>query len=136
MPDHESQTCHSILQTCHRFKMIGSSRKSLLLRIYLHSNNFVPKLKLRVKFRKIKVSMRKITAAFGISSGFVTDIAQYVYSKKWKSARLILSPQYHSWFTLMGLILAVIKFGEFGDFWRNSPNLIPAKILKNDHSPN
>ena len=38
--------------------------------------------------------------------------------------------------TLMGLILAGIKFGEFGEFWGNSPNLIPAKIKKNDHSPN
>jgi len=24
--------------------------------------------------------------------------------------------------TLMGLILAGIKFGEFGEFWQNSPN--------------
>ena len=31
--------------------------------------------------------------------------------------------------TLMRLILAGIKFGEF---WRNSRNLIPAKIKKND----
>ena len=30
----------------------------------------------------------------------------------------------------MGLILAGIEFGEFGEFWRNSPNLIPAKIFK------
>ena len=33
----------------------------------------------------------------------------------------------------MGLILVGIKFGEI---WRNSPNLIPAKIKKDDHSPN
>ena len=32
--------------------------------------------------------------------------------------------------TLMGLILAGIKFGEFGEFSANSPNLIPAKIKK------
>ena len=30
--------------------------------------------------------------------------------------------------TLMRLILVGIKFGEFGEFWRNSRNLIPAKI--------
>ena len=34
---------------------------------------------------------------------------------------------------LMGLILVGIKFGEF---WRTSPDLIPAKVWKNDHSPN
>ena len=38
--------------------------------------------------------------------------------------------------TLMGLILAGIKFGQFREFWRYSPNLVPAKIKKNDHSPN
>ena len=32
----------------------------------------------------------------------------------------------------MRLILAGIKFGEFAEFWRNSRNWIPAKILKND----
>ena len=30
LPDHKSKTCDSILQMCHRFKMIESSGKSIL----------------------------------------------------------------------------------------------------------
>ena len=72
LPDHKSQTYDSILQTCCWLKMIESSRKSLVLPIYLHLINVSPK--------PIKVSVRKITAVFDLASGVVTEIAQYVNS--------------------------------------------------------
>ena len=44
---------------------------------------------------KIKVIVRKITAAFGSASGVAMDIAQYA-DKNWRSAWLIISPQEYS----------------------------------------
>ena len=46
---------------------------------------------------KIKVSVRKITAAFGSASGVAMDIAQYA-DRNWRFAWFILSPQEYSWF--------------------------------------
>ena len=44
---------------------------------------------------KIKVIVRKITAAFGSVSGVAMDIAQYA-DENWRSAWLIISPQEYS----------------------------------------
>ena len=77
--------------------MIKSSGKSLLPHISLNSANAV----LKPKFNeKNKVSVRKITAAFGLSSDVVTKILQYVNSKKWKSSWLILALQKYPWSTM------------------------------------
>ena len=57
--------------------MIESIGNSLFLRSYLHSINAVPKPTFN---EKIKVSVRKIAAVFGLASDVVTEMAQYVNS--------------------------------------------------------
>ena len=48
---------------------------------------------------KIKVIVRKITAAFGSASGVAMDIAQYA-DRNWRSAWFIFLPQVFSWFII------------------------------------
>ena len=72
LPEHKSQTYHSILQTCHRCKIVEYSRMSVFPRICLHPINVVPKTTFN---GKIKARVRKITAALGLTSGLVTEIA-------------------------------------------------------------
>ena len=86
--DHKCQTYRSILQTCCRFKMIEFSGKRFLPRLYIHPIDPLPKSTFN---GKIKVSVRKITAAFGYASGVAMDIAQYA-DRYWRSAWLILLP--------------------------------------------
>ena len=68
--------------------MIKFSGKRFLPRLYIDPIDALP----RSTFNgKTKVSMRKITAAFGSASGVAMDIAQYA-GRNWRSAWLILSP--------------------------------------------
>lgn len=53
--------------------MIESSPKPLLPCIYLHTVNVAPKSTFN---GKMKVSVRKVIAPFGLASGVVTKIAQ------------------------------------------------------------
>ena len=94
--DHICQTYCSILQTCCRFKMIKFSGKRFLPRLYIHPIDARPKSTFN---GKIKVSVRKITAACGCVSGVAMDIDQYT-NRNWRSAWLILSPQEYSWFII------------------------------------
>ena len=48
---------------------------------------------------KIKVSVRKITAAFRSASGVAMDIAQYA-DRNWRFSWLNLLPQEKSWFII------------------------------------
>ena len=88
---HKCQTYRSILQPCCRFKIIEFSGKLLL---YKHPIDALPKSTFN---GKIKVSVQKVTAAFGSASGLAINIAQYA-DRNWRSAWLILSPQEYSWF--------------------------------------
>ena len=76
--------------------MIEFSRKRFLRRLYIHLIDALPKSNF---YGKLKVIVRKITAAFGSASGVVMDIAQYA-NRSWRSAWLILSPQEYSWFII------------------------------------
>ena len=89
--------CHrSILQSCCRLKMIEFIGKHFLPRLYIHSIDALPKSTFN---GKIKVTVQKITAAFGSASGIRMDIAQYA-DRNWRSAWLILLPQEYSWFII------------------------------------
>ena len=70
--------------------------KCFLPRLYVHPIDALPKSTFN---GKIKISVPKITAAFGSASGFAIDIAQYA-DRNWRSAWLILSPQEYSWFII------------------------------------
>ena len=94
--DHKCQTYCSILETCCRFKMIEFSGKRFLPRLYIRPIDALSK---SIFNGKIKVSVRKITAAFGSASGTAMDSAQYA-DRNWRSAWLILSPQEYSWFII------------------------------------
>ena len=76
--------------------MIEFSGKRFLRRLYIHPIDALPKSNFN---GKLKVIVRKITAAFGSASGVVMDIAQYA-NRSWRSAWLILSPQEYSWFII------------------------------------
>ena len=68
--------------------MIKFSGKRFLPRLYIHPID----APLKSTFNgKIKVSVRKITAACGCVSGVAMDIDQYT-NRNWRSAWLILSP--------------------------------------------
>ena len=59
---HKCQTYQSILKTCKRFQIIENRGKLLLPRIYINPIEFL----LEAAYKgKIKVSVRKITSAFG-----------------------------------------------------------------------
>ena len=73
--------------------MIKFSGKRFLPRLYIHPIDALPKSTFN---GKVKVNVRKITAAFGPASGVVMNIAQYG-DRNWRSAWLILSPQEYSW---------------------------------------
>ena len=64
LSDHKSQTYRSILQMCHTES---------------HSSHVVVKPTFN---RKLKVSVRKITAGFALASGLIREIAQYVNCMK------------------------------------------------------
>ena len=70
--------------------------KCFLPRLYIHPIDALPKSTFN---GKIKISVPKITAAFGSASGVAIDIAQYA-DRNWRSAWLILSPQEYSWFII------------------------------------
>ena len=93
---HKCQTYRSILQPCCRFKIIEFSGKLLL---YKHPIDALPKSTFN---GKIKVSVQKVTAAFGSASGLAINIAQYA-DRNWRSVWLILSPQEYSWFIFVCL---------------------------------
>ena len=76
--------------------MIKFSGKRFLSRLYIHPIDALPKSTFN---GKIKISVPKITAAFGSASGVAIDIAQYA-DRNWRSAWLILSPQEYSWFII------------------------------------
>ena len=69
--------------------MIEFSGKRFLPRLYMHPIDAPQKLTFN---GKIKVSSRKITAAFGSASGVAMYISQYA-DRNWRSAWLILLPQ-------------------------------------------
>ena len=50
--------------------------------------------------RKIKVSVRKITRAFGNSSGLSMDFSRLIGDRKWKSAWLNIVPGRNSWYVI------------------------------------
>lgn len=66
-------TYHSILQRCHKLKMIECSRKLLLPHVYLHPIHVVPNPTFN---GKLEVNVRKIAAALGLASCVVSEIAQ------------------------------------------------------------
>ena len=76
--------------------MIEFSGKRFLSRLYIHPIDALPKSTFN---GKIKISVPKITAAFGSASDVAIDIAQYA-DRNWRSAWLILSPQEYSWFII------------------------------------
>ena len=67
--------------------MIKFSGKRFLPRLYIHPIDALPKSTFN---GKIKVSVRKITAACECVSGVAMDIDQYT-NRNWRSASLILS---------------------------------------------
>ena len=70
-PGYKCQTYQSILKTCKRFQIIENRGKLLLPRIYIKPNDF-----LQAAYKgKIKVSVRKITSAFGSSSSVALQIS-------------------------------------------------------------
>ena len=87
--DHKCQTYCSILETCCRFKMIEFSGKRFLPRLYIRPIDALSK---SIFNGKIKVSVRKITAAFGSASDLTIDIAQYA-DRNWRPAWLFPSRQ-------------------------------------------
>ena len=95
-PGHKGQTNQSILKTSKRFQIIENRGTFLLPRIYINPSDFLPEAAYK---GKIKVSVRKITSAFGSSSSVALQISNFV-GRKCKSDWLILSPQKHSWFTI------------------------------------
>ena len=62
--------------------------------LYKHPIDVLPKSTFN---GKIKVSVQKVTAAFGSASGLAINVAQYA-DRNWRSVWLILSPQEYSWF--------------------------------------
>ena len=85
------QTCENILKTCTRFKiMIKEEGKLLLPRIHILPDKDL--LSGPSYNRKIKVSVRKITRAFGNSSGLSMDLSRLIGDRKWKSAWLNIVP--------------------------------------------
>ena len=75
---------------------------------------------------KILVSRRKLTSAFGKSSGLASQLSNCIDDKKWKSFRLILTPEKYSWYT-MTRIFWKIKSNESSNSHR-----IPAIWIKNE----
>ena len=94
--DYKCQTYRSILQTWCRSKMMEFSGKRFLPRLDIHPIDTLPK---PIFNGKSKVSVQKITTAFGSASGVAVDIAQYADSN-WRSDWLILSSQEHSSFII------------------------------------
>ena len=76
--------------------MIEVSGKRFLPRLYTYLIDAFPKSTFN---RKIKVGVRKITAAFGSASGVAMDIVLYA-DRSWRSAWLILSPKEYSCFII------------------------------------
>ena len=79
-----------------RFRLIKNTGTHLLPKVYLNPNDFLPGPSYS---GKTKVSVLKITSAFGLSSGVVQQFYEHV-GKKWKSAWLILSSEKYSCFTI------------------------------------
>ena len=75
-----------------RFRLIKNNCRHLLPKIYINPNDFLLEPS---HSGKIKVSLRKITLTFGLSSGVAQQIG-----KKWKSAWLILILEKYYWFNL------------------------------------
>ena len=75
-----------------RFRLIKHNCRHLLPKIYINPNDFLLE---PCHSGKIKVSLRKITLTFGLSS----NVAQQI-GKKWKSAWLILILEKYYWFNL------------------------------------
>ena len=75
---------------------------------------------------KILVSRRKLTSAFGKSSGLASQLSNCIGDKKWKSSWLILTPEKYSWYT-MTRIFWKIKSNESANSQR-----IPAIWVKNE----
>ena len=94
--DHKCQTYRSILQSCCRLKIIEISGKQFLPRLYINPIDALPKSTFN---GKIKVTVQKITAAFGSASGIAMDITQYA-DRNWRPAWLILSLEEYSWFII------------------------------------
>ena len=88
----------TLIATCKKFRIITESiAKDILPRIYLcDTTDKMPGLTYN---GKIKVSVRNITATFGVSSGVAQNISRII-GKIWKSAWLILPPEQMSWFTV------------------------------------
>ena len=63
----------------------------------INPNDFIPAPSYSVKIKE--VSVRKITAAFGLSRGAAQQICEQV-GMKWKLAWLIQLSRKYSWFTI------------------------------------
>ena len=79
-----------------RFRVIRYTGRHLLPYVYINPNEFLPE---PLYSGKIKVSVRKITSTFGLSSGIAQQISEHI-GKKWKLARLILSSEKYSLLTI------------------------------------
>ena len=76
-----------------RFRLIKDTDRHLLSKVYINYNDFLPEPSCS---GKIKVSVRKINSAFGLSSGVAQQIPEHL-GKRRKSAWLI----YH-WNNILG----------------------------------
>ena len=79
-----------------RFQLIKNTGRDLLPKVNINHNDFLPE---PLYIGKIKVSVRKITSTFDLSSDVAQQSSEHV-AKKWKSAWLILSSEKYSWFTI------------------------------------
>ena len=78
------------------FRLIKSTARNFVPEVYINPNDFLPEPSYS---GKIKVSVRKITSTFNLSSGVAQQISEHV-GEKWKLAWLILSSEKYSWFTI------------------------------------
>ena len=63
------------------FLLIKNITRQLLPKVYIKHNDIMPDLSYS---GKIKVSVRKVTSTFGLSSGVAKPISEH-FGKKWKS---------------------------------------------------
>ena len=96
-PGHNCETYASIKSTCRKWaRIIDGKAPALLLKIYIDTRKPLGK----AYSGKIIVSTRKLTSAFGKSSGLANQLSNCICDKKLRSSWLILTPGKHSWYTI------------------------------------
>ena len=106
---HICEMYQTLISTCKRPRIITESiAKDILPRIYLCDTT--DKMTGLTYNGKINLSVRNITATFGVSSGVAENISRII-GKNWKCAWLILSPEQMSWFTVEKVYWKTTKRG-------------------------